>query len=206
MKKLPSEYFYIDKDGNTFYKRYKEKKVSRGIDQYTLASTPVVFGKDVTINTIYDLVRKNVILRSICFYAKEFLRESLAHSKYKTKGNIVFCWEDLDINETYPMTNYPKMEVYGQSDEGESFGIEFLGANDIKDLGIIIDTKQKVVDGVTTLNTVDLYPTLFQVVYGLFWELSFFGDPKSRKKEAKNIFEIKDKLMKEFNLEDFKND
>ena len=40
---FPLEYLYVDVNGDTYYKRYSEKKEKCNVNPYTLASTPVIY-------------------------------------------------------------------------------------------------------------------------------------------------------------------
>ena len=51
---FPLEYLYVDVNGDTYYKRYSEKKEKCNVNPYTLASTPVIFAPHSTVQTIFD--------------------------------------------------------------------------------------------------------------------------------------------------------
>lgn len=202
MKDFPLEYIYVDKDGKIYQKRPCEKKIITDINPYTLASIPVIFNEDVTVQTLYDIVEKYDFLAGITFYAKEFLAESKKPAEAKdVDGYLRFYWMPMDVNDNFHIVAYPKMEVDGVNTQGEAYGIEFLGANDIKHLKIRVDPKKVIVDEnnnkYDVIKSQDVYPTLFHVIYGLFWEMSFFGDPKRRDEEGEKIRQSVDEVMNE---------
>ena len=41
----------------------------------------------------------------------------------------------------------------------------------------------------------ELNPTLFQIIYGIIWELSYHGAPSSRNKATSNLKKISEKVM-----------
>jgi len=190
-KDFPMEYVYVDINGDMYYKRYSEKKEKCNINPYTLASTPVVFAKGSTVQTIFNLVKKNEQIKPILFYADEFLAEAEQKSEAKdVNGKLRFYWYGLEFNKEYFETAPIKMEVDGIDEKGEIFGIDFLGANDIKNLELTFDCEAPFYDEKGNLiKKVHVHPTLMHVIYGLFWELSFFGNPEDRKKRGAEILE-----------------
>ena len=191
MKNFPVEYFFITKNGTSYYKAYNKKKVKREIDPYTLASIPVIFDNDCTINSIFKLIENNPQIKPVLYFADDFLQEAKTKSvlKEKVEGKIRFAWDYIETDKEYVHVNYPMMRVDGVDKKGEAFGIEFLKACDIKNVELMFDTTQHVIDSKgKEVVIVDIYPTLFQVVYGLFWELSFFGSPSQRDEQAEEIF------------------
>jgi hypothetical protein len=194
MKNFPSEYLYVDEEGNTFYKRYSEKKEESKVNSYTLASTPVVFSDKATVRTLFKLIEKNVCLKPFLFFFDEFNAELNKPKQHNIKGVIRFQWNEINLSEEYFNVAYPKMEIDGLDENNEPFGIEFLGVNEIADLPLLFNNDLVIMqDDNTILKSIYTHPTLFQVLYGLFWEFSFFGDPEQRDKHAKEIFnEVKE--------------
>jgi hypothetical protein len=165
-----------------------------------LASIPVIISKDATINTIFKLVEKEPVLQSICFYAKEFIAESKKESTVTNLDDcyINFYWDSLELNQKYFNLAYPKVEVEGIDKNGQAFSIEFLKACDIKNLKLRFSPALTICnENYEKVHEVELYPTLFHIVYGLFWEMSFFGDPATRNEEEKKIKEILSNVVKE---------
>lgn len=194
MKNFPSEYLYVDEEGNTFYKRYSEKKEESKVNSYTLASTPVVFSDKATVRTLFKLVEKNVCLKPFLFFFDEFNAELNKPKQHGVKGVIRFQWNEINLSEEYFNVAYPKMEIDGLDENDEPFGIEFLSVNEIADLPLLFNNDLVIMqDDNTILKSIYTHPTLFQVLYGLFWEFSFFGDPEQRDKHAEEIFnEVKE--------------
>lgn len=198
MTHLPDEYLFVDKEGNTFYKQYRESKKERPVTPYMLASTPVVFDKEATAETLFKLVEKNTHLKPILFAADDFIKESKKENTSDIAGQLHFYWWEFEVDSKYGMTRYPKMEVDGIDEKGEAFGIEFLSVEKLKNLKISIDNNLKVIDEHgKTLYTFTAYPTLFQVLYGFFWEISFFGDPEDREEKSAEIQESLKSVIKD---------
>ena len=190
MKNFPSEYLLVDENGDTFYKQYEEKKEACNINPYTLASTPVVFSEKVTVRSLFKLVNKNEYLKPFLFYFNEFENELDNPQEQDVKGSIRFTWSEIDFGEDYFNISFPKMEVDGIDENGEIFGIEFLPCNEIADLPLLFDNNMVILDeNKQEIKKIYTHPTLFQVLYGLFWELSFFGDPNTRDKKGKELLD-----------------
>lgn len=188
---FPLEYLYVDINGDTYYKRYSEKKEKCNVNPYTLASTPVMFAPHSTVQTIFELVKKNEQIKPILFYADEFLKEAEKEQETKNvKGKLRFYWYGMEFDKDYFEVAPIKMEVDGVDENGEAFGIDFLGANDIKDLELTFDCEVPFYDEKGNLiEKRHAHPTLMHVIYGLFWELSFFGNPEDRKIKSAEILE-----------------
>lgn len=194
---IESDHLFITKDGETFYKEYKKKKIKCNITPYYLASVPVVFEEGSTVFTLFKLVEKNQHLKVFLFYFDEFFEEITKAKSSSLNGYVVFDWYGLEKTSNVEV-NYPKMEVCGMHENGEYFGIEFLNVAKIKNLKLKINTAFKINnEKYETITELNVYPTLFQVLYGLFWELSFFGDPKKRDSEAKALNETIERIKDE---------
>lgn len=201
MKNFPSEYLYVDEEGNTFYKRYEEKKEKGRVNAYTLASTPVVFSDKATIKTLFKLVEKNDYLKPFLFFFDDFNAELNKVKQHDIKGVIRFQWNEIDLSDEYFNVAYPKMEIDGLDENNEPFGIEFLSINEIADLPLLFENNLAIVQNNKILKNIYTHPTLFQVLYGLFWEFSFFGNPEQRDLKGeellKQIKEVKSTTSEE---------
>lgn len=193
MRNFPAEYLYIDRDGNSWYKRFKQKKCACDVNEYLLGSEPVVLHPDLTIQNLLKLVSKNKAIKNICPFANEILEESKNSTELNLEGQLCFYWQDLQITDNIPIINYPKMEVC-RIDNNEIKNLDFLGINNIMNLVIKVDNRLRIVDeNYKFLYSMSIRPTLMQVVYGLFWELTFFGKPSERRSQ---LMQIKENLLK----------
>ena len=117
---FPLEYLYVDVNGDTYYKRYSEKKEKCNVNPYTLASTPVIFAPHSTVQTIFELVKKNEQIKPILFYADEFLKEAEKEPEAKdVKGKLRFYWYGVEFDKDYFEVAPVKMEVDGIDENGE---------------------------------------------------------------------------------------
>lgn len=189
MRSFPYEYLYIDEDGNCWYKTYMNKKEKCDINPYTLAGIPVIFNKNITLYTLIKLIKENNILHSFCFYPDEFYNEICKKPTEKIEGNICFYWSNFYHDEKNTISSSPKMEVDRVDLDNMRYGIELTSLNNLKNLTIKIDNTLKVTDNQDNVcNVIFVNPTLFEVIYGLSWEISFLGSPKIRNKKIKQIY------------------
>ena len=191
MRKFPCEYLYIDEYGKTWYKTYLCKKKRCDINPYTLAGIPVIFSNKLTLNTLINLVYHDKTLNKICFYSKEFYEECQKTSSNPFNGNICFYWADVYENDPEIIKNSsPKMEVDRIDNDGLRYGIELTNVKDIKDCIIKVDNSVKINNKNDIVKSiVQVNPTLFEVIYGLYWELSFLGKPEEREERVQEIYD-----------------
>ena len=197
MRNFPYEYLYVNKDGDCFYKRYSERKVECNINPYTIGSTPVIFDKNATVESLFKLVEKNPMIKVILPYADDFIKESKTEKKVNNvNGNLNFYWYGEDVDLKYFNIAYPKMEVEGIDENNEAFGIDFLSTSDIKDLKLTFDCNVVIYKDNKPIKTIYTHPTLFHVLYGLFWELSFYGKPEDRDAKSKELLQSINEMKK----------
>lgn len=199
MHTFPSEYLYVDKDGSLYYKKYKTKKKSTFLTPYMLASTPVVFNKEATPMCFIKIIQSNPFLKNILFYADDFINEmqTITSNTNTNDSTLVFTWWELEYadKESFFM---PKMEVFcTKGKNNEIMGIDFLNTATIKDYFIRINPNYDIYDeNFQKIKSFIRYPTLFHVLYGFFWEISFFGNPCDRENESKKLKNIISKIKK----------
>lgn len=199
MKKFPCEYLYIDKNGKTWYKSYMQKKKQCDINPYTLAGIPVVLNNELTLEKLITLVYNNKVLNKICFYSEDFYKECKKAPDNEFFGKISFYWRTIYENdETIIKNSSPKMEVDMVDANNLRYGIELAKINNIKNCTVFIDNVIKINDKNDNLkNIIEVNPTLFEVIYGLYWELSFLGKPEDRDEKVQDIYNSLEELKNE---------
>lgn len=201
MRNFPYDYLFVDSDGRLYRKEPYTKKHEVALNAYNYASIPVIFSKDATVGTLIKIVENNPYLKPFLQYADEYIEESHKIDKEPLDNKnsaLCFTWWPLEKNEKY-YTDYPKMEVEGYDlDTKQMFGIDFLSTNKIINFKINIDPEYKVLDeNENLIFSVTRFPTLFHILYGLFWELSFFGKPEDRDRESMNLKNILNEIIKD---------
>lgn len=185
MKNFPVEYLYIDNNGNTFYKKYKTKKIICQIDSYNIGSIPVIFNKNLTLANLMKVVKNNEILQKIGVYSKDFIQQLENKDKVDLiEGELYFYWDDLQMTNNIPETIYPKMEVcLIINDNNEKHNIHDFTLNQLQNVKIRLDDNFRILNKeYKVIETTLAKPTLLQIIYGLFWECSFYG--KDFKRES----------------------
>lgn len=202
MKKLPSEYLFVAKDGKTYYKAYQKHKKEIELNGYILASIPVVFDKEATTEVLFKIIEDNPHLKDSMFYFDDFNKEFNQESEDTYEGKLNFYWWGIEVEDKVIDTMIPKMEVDMIDETGERYSIEFLSVNKLKNLKINVDPTFNIYDKENKpVYTLISYPTLFHILYGFFWEISFFGNPEDRENKSNELQESLKDIKKEFDIE-----
>ncbi len=133
-----------------------------------------------TVKALYLIIKNNPDFLSTLsrIYGSELVEEGLKRKKkhkFNKKAKIEFYWY-LDQFETDVVKINPVPAVHGiENKKNEVFGLDFLPASEIRDLEVVIKDEIE-----TSSVKVSLKPTLGQILYGLIWELSFYGPPAKR--------------------------
>jgi hypothetical protein len=176
-----------------------QKKKSCDINPYTLAGIPVILNNKLTLEKLINLVYNDKVLNKICFYSKDFYEECKKTPDNEFFGKICFYWQTIYENdETTIKNSSPKMEVDMVDNNNLRYGIELVKLNNIKNCTLFIDNTIKINDKKDNLkNIIEVNPTLFEVVYGLYWELSFLGKPEDRDEKVQEIYDSVEELKNE---------
>lgn len=202
MKKLPSEYLFVAKDGKTYYKAYRKHKEEVEINGYMLASIPVVFDKDATTKVLFKIIEDNPHLKDSMFCFDSFNKEFNQESEDTCEGKLNFYWWGIEVEDKVIDTTIPKMEVDMIDEKGDCYSIEFLSVDKLKNLKINVNPTFNVYDKESKpVYTFISYPTLFHILYGFFWEISFFGSPEDRENKSNELQEALKGIKKEFDIE-----
>lgn len=202
MQKMPYQYLYVAADGELYFKEYRKKKENTLVNAYMLNSIPVIFAKDSTTETLFKIVEKNPGLEIICQGYKELSSEFYKETNEELyKGKLDFYWYGIELEEGI-LEESSKCEVNMISEEGITYGIEFSPVYKLKNLKINIDYKCEIREHLKTIKTFYKYPTLFNVLYGFFWETTFFGTPENREEEKEKMKVNLDNIKSELKLEE----
>lgn len=170
----------------------------------------------VTLRDVCLLVKQDLDVYKIIVnnWVEDFIDEAFREPKGQEK-EIAIDNEPLDYLELYwmleideryggvPLAAFPSFHGIGWSEEEQGptqWGVEFMP------MCLIIDLPLKINDTVTLCEegTGDArkkytppfvrefkgaYCTLMQIIYGIFWEMSFFGSPIKRDEIKQNIVE-----------------
>jgi len=183
-------------------------------------------GEGVTLRDVFILLNKDVNLYSLILrnWTKEIVTEGLSGKTHQGDDlNIDYIelyWHiekiiDKEDGNHLCGASFPALHGYGDWDEKTKGGISLVGlpAYSIIDLPLRIAKKTSV--HTTDLDDInnrhngpfdlgELTPTLFSLLYGVVWELSFFGSPEDRDKKSKELSDISNKVKIEMDKGDFK--
>lgn len=200
----------IMKGGTLLYKTHGLDEDGRMIHQDpidvtdnmpTFLMNECTFENDLTLRDIFDLVEKHqeILSTIIPYHIQEFISESKSDEAIPDYGITA-----LEIYRTNDHDNYEGISellssicFHGLSNEKElSIGLDFMSVNKIIDLPIIQNTEFKVhgglgyeTGGAAQYDFGNQKFTLMDILYGIFYELSFYGPPIRRDENAQIIRE-----------------
>ena len=159
--------------------------------------------EDVTLENIFQFLIKNIDLLDLYLgnWCEDLAQESLLESNEENSDSeyLELYWI-MDKNES--VINFPyRMDLHGVGKE-DKFSLMFCSVNNIKNLIVKINPKlvlYKDYDSSEYLG--DMFPTLFQILYGIVWELSFLGNPAKRDSEKEKIEGIRENITREIDWE-----
>lgn len=172
------------------------KYIDVTMDGPSLLFDNCVLHKDLILEDIFLLVNKDVksyakIIKNWC---EEITKEGL------TPTDNLEC--EIDHLEIYfygnsckkELSSFGFAEIHGVGD-GQTWGISMTGANEIAHLPVKLSDKFTIYDGnhenTNFGNILASYAnptyTLGQILYGIYWELTFHGSPEARDIEIQEL-------------------
>ena len=201
------EYDEVKEEGS-----YLTREIKSLMPHY-LHELPFDFEEGVTLRTLFEFMDKDLDYWDIVVgnWCAELVNEGLKDSEEKPediyflelgwqfeKDHIDFKMDFSGIGKVY--NSYP-YEDATPDNSGNSYGIEFLKANDLADLPLKINTEAKFWDYSNgtedCVSLGNMSPTLFQAVYSIIWELTFCGSPEDREDKHNLLKESIDEVTKE---------
>ncbi len=156
---------------------------------------------DVTLRDVFLILQRDVDLYDTIFqnWCKEIVTEAFENPA-KPRDNdgpgqidyVELCWNlDIDREEnTLTFGGFPSFHGYGTWDDGTPgpWGVDFSPASTLLDYPLKLNDEIRVIDGaIQTYKGAQF--TLGQILYGIIWELSFFGGPKEQREAMQSLEE-----------------
>ncbi len=157
---------------------YKDKIIDF-VSPHYLHEKKCVLEEGITLQNIFDYMVKNIAFWSITIgnWCEEIVTEGLLPPE---QANIESEYLELywSLNVEEEETYFPyRMDFHGKHND-TNLSLSFCSANDLALLPVKVNTKLKMYnDKDEEKDLGNLNPTLFQILYGIIWELSFFGNP-----------------------------
>lgn len=148
---------------------------------------PVSFHKDFTVKDLFTIVSKSPeILKILSRYdGSAFIKETLtrrSRNHVSKSSKIEFYWFTDPFNNSLDGLDFPK--VHGVDGRGRTFGLDFLPGSEIKHCRIKINSDLNLdvslENNTYRVNVGKMIPTVGQVIFGLIWELSYWGSATKR--------------------------
>lgn len=155
----------------------------------------------VTLRDVFDFIE--IHIESLEPILGNWVREFLEESKqpYEAKEGdlerLELYWF-LESDHEFGTSGMAFPALHGIGASGEKYGVDFSACNGLMNLPLSLKTDAEIFmrDSSTrgTSHTTVVLPkidyTLLGILYGIIWELSFFGPPKKRDEEVKKLMEI----------------
>ncbi|MEM4379309.1 MAG: hypothetical protein QXL01_01300 [Thermoplasmatales archaeon] len=191
---------------------------------------------NVTLRDIFQLVADNELIFSAIMprcYVSPYLKESQKPAEKETEIEYLELYTDLSLSNTKYEVDKPRFvqglflpqfhgigKILEQDDDtGYKKGDRISWSLSYQPVSNLLDLPVKIRDCVCVYDDIDWekkYPnieatpvyTLLQIIYGIFWEISWYGSPEEAKLQGQIVLDIaKDakenpEKLKEFNPED----
>lgn len=157
---------------------------------------------DVTLRDVFDLIEANIddLEPILGNWVREFLEES--KQPYEPKENrdlerLELYWF-LESDAEFGTDGMAFPSFHGIGKNGEKYGVDFSSCNTLMELPVTLKEDAEIYrreyrsksDGSATVILPKVGYTLLGILYGIIWELSFFGPPKKRDEEVKKLMEL----------------
>jgi hypothetical protein len=201
----------LQKGGKLVYKKWNAKKqeytlkpIGKYETSYFLMDT-CTLGEGIKLKDVFKFVEKNIELFRILMpnvYLNEYIKESKKKPTNKSEIRYLelYCYLTSEYG-FFQGLNFPEFHGIGSTPEmGDNtpFSLSFCEISSLINLEIIMKNKISI-DGedMETLLELKNAPsfTLFQIIYGIFYELSWYGSPEKTKKHNEEL----QKIFKKFN-------
>ena len=189
----------IEKGGKLLDQGYgnDKKKYVKSINGSHLFESTCEIAENVTLKDIFILIKKILPYKEWgkvfgCHYM-ELVESGLKKIKLEEPDNDILylelSWPSLDIkNKDESYDQY--LSFYGKG-KTESFAIEFSEPYYLSQFNVKINNMQKIYKydhkKMKTICEFKRIPTLFDVVWSILYELTFFGSQENRVKELKKL-------------------
>jgi len=198
---MDKETLQITKKGKLYRYRWNSKTrkyTKRNVTNESFAHLmePCELAEGVTLKDIFLLIKNNIDVYGAIIgnWVEEYIEEGLSKRKAEPSDlkYLQLKWEVEATTEgkykSSPISFFPHFNGIGPGEDGEetSWAIEFCDTKTLIDVPVILSKEMTFTeegaswkDSKTKIYENPKY-SLFQILYGIIWELSFLGAPESR--------------------------
>lgn len=180
-----------------------------------------IFEENLTLKDIFLLIKKNldiydnIIINNYCseYIQEGFSQENIAIDPDTKINKLVLSWDitvikDIEEPKNYLYgINFPEFFGKGYINKDTSSEVEIsvclMHIKNIIDLPIVLNKETNLLkedplsNKIITLETIqESQYTLLQILYAIFWELSYHGGPEDKKSLRNNLFSMWDNFKK----------
>jgi len=214
---LELTYWHCDEDSEEGF--YKKECVGFPT-VFQMHNVPFFFEKGATLRSLFKYMWADRDLWSIHLgeNAKDFIVEGLLPAETPQKLDYLECYwcvtyDTFEGEKELEVPNFMWLHGFEEGDDN-TYSISFLKTNEISNIPVIINSKWTLThsylkDDKYVRDSIledDVLPNMFQVVYGIFYELGWYGAPEKRDEEGsrlnKAVGELDNMLDEDFGNED----
>ena len=140
---------------------------------------------EITLKDIFLLINQNLAMFDAIFgnWCKEIIEEGLSGKSANSVSQVEFlelCWRIYDLGNSLEGFEFPELNAIrlNENELEEYVGLDFTPAYDLIDFPVKL--KAEIYEDLKTEPFRKAGYTLGQILYGILWELSFYGNTKDR--------------------------
>jgi hypothetical protein len=151
---------------------------------------------------VFDLIEANLddLEPILGNWVKEFVEESKQPYEPKEDRELerleLYWFLESDAEFGTDGMTFPSFHGIGKN--GDKYGVDFSSCHTLMELPLMLKENAEIYhrdqkyqsDGSSMVVLPKVGYTLMGILYGIIWELSFFGPPKKRDEEAKKLMEL----------------
>lgn len=194
------------KGGKLYYRRWSTE--DRKGEVFDVTDNPLRFlmrecelENGVTLRDVFDLIEMHIdeLEPILGNWVDKFIEESKQPCENESSSEIekLELYWFLDSDEEFGTSGMAYPAFHGIGTNGDKYGLDFSACNSIVDIPLVLKENAEILtrkqngesSDYSTIPLPGVSYTLIQILYGIIWELSFFGPPEKRDQEAEKIIE-----------------
>lgn len=202
----------VKKGGKLFKREYVDRKYEESelneIEYVTVLNDDCEIQEGVTLRDIFTILKKDMPFYRLLIgnWVNEIVEEGLSQNKSTMMLSLDYlylAWEwDMIIEETNYFNHhfFPALAAYGIVDDSGNkgaCGVSMIPVYELIDLPIKLINNAELKKGPKSIKINECGFTLHHILYGIIWELSFYGPPEDRNTQREKLNKILAEIRKD---------
>lgn len=154
---------------------------------------------NLTLRDVFDFIEMHLdsLEPILGNWVREFIDESKQPYEEKEERELerLELYWFIEADQEFGTSGLAYPSFHGIGKNGDRYGVDFSACNSLMHLPLSLKTDAEVFMRTpdrqhSTIVLPSVGYTLIGILYGIIWELSFFGPPKKRDEEVKKLMEI----------------